>query len=529
MHDGDESSERAAPKSDVASASPSPPPSSPASSSSVYDHRFALYYSYFFAAFGDRMWEFASVVYIMTLFPSTLLYSSLFGLLELLGGVIAGPYIGRAIDSLTISRLSIVRLSIIGQNVSISAAAALLFLLLHALPTLSPTFLYLGYGLLTAAAMVAKAASSLNKVSVHKDWLVVLGEGRSERLSSLNGAMRGIDLCCSVVGPLMVGVGEVVIGQELTVVLVGLWAAISLLIELALVGRVWKEIPQLQHKQSQSSAAEQLRRAQSGGGVERRGDEGLGAALLPAEDAVDGGRGADASLPSPRLARSYWSSLSLYVAHPVFLPSFAYCLLYLSLLSFGGIMTSYLVSDAVALSPALLAVGRAVAAIVGLLSTLTIPSIIPWLGLPLTGGFALLAQSLCLSIAVLALYIGVHTTLGLTLLFIGLCTSRYGLWSFDLVETQIMQEGVREGEVGAMNGVQESGTNVLMAASFVLTMVWQRPEDILWPVWISFGGVLLASVLHTYWVIGKAGTEWERGNKPTLLDAPDTPIAAAPG
>ena len=241
------------------------------------------------------------------------------------------------------------------------------------------------------------------------------------------------------------------------------------------------------------------------------GTDRLGAALLSARNSSDGAGGAaDALSVPPPVSRSYWSSLSLYVRHPLFLPSFSYCLLYLSLLSFGGIMTSYLSSDAVALSPALLAVGRAIAAVVGLLSTLSIPSIIPRLGLALTGGFALLAQSICLSIAVLSLYIGVHTTLGLILLFVGLCTSRYGLWSFDLVETQIMQEGVGEGEVGAMNGVQESGMNIMMAASFVLTMVWQRPEDILWPVWISFGGVLFAATLYTHWVMGEAGTEWER-------------------
>ena len=137
-------------------------------SSDVYSHRFAVYYSYFFAAFGDRMWEFASVVSIMTLFPSTLLYASLFGLFELSAGIIAGPYIGRAIDSPTTSRLTCVRVSIVGQNASIAGAAVLLWWMLRALPDLSEGYLYIGYALLTAASMGAKVASSLNKVCIHK-------------------------------------------------------------------------------------------------------------------------------------------------------------------------------------------------------------------------------------------------------------------------------------------------------------------------------------------------------------------------
>ena len=356
MADTHEASKRPSTPSHTSSIPLLPLPSSSSSSSSVYEHRHALYYSYLFAALGDRMWEFASVVYLMALFPSTLLFSSVFGLCELLAGILAGPFIGRAIDSPTTSRLSIVRLSIVGQNVSIAAASTVLFLLLRALPTLSSSFLYLGYGALTATAMLAKASSSLNKVAIHKDWLVLLGEGRSERLSSLNAAMRGIDLSCSVVGPLLVGLGEVVIGKEWMVVVVGVWAAVSVVIELALVDGVWRQIPQLRVKQGRTQRTRDPVTPLSAAG-ERRSDEGLGAALLPVEDAANGAAGAHAAEPSPprALPRLWWSSVSQYVTHPVFVPSLCYCLLYLSMLSFGGMMTAYLSSEAVALSPALLA------------------------------------------------------------------------------------------------------------------------------------------------------------------------------
>ena len=137
-------------------------------SGDVYSHRYALYSSYFFAAYGDRMWEFASVIYLMVLFPSTLLYASVFGLCELLAGILAGPYIGRAIDSPTTSRLACIRLSIVGQNGAICAASLLLFVMMQRIAVLSSLQLHVGYALLTAASMMAKVASSLNKVCIHK-------------------------------------------------------------------------------------------------------------------------------------------------------------------------------------------------------------------------------------------------------------------------------------------------------------------------------------------------------------------------
>ena len=495
--------------SDAGTAAPSSPANLAADSTTggVYSHRYALYYSFFFASYGDRMWEFASVIYIMLLFPTTLLYASLFGLFELLAGIIAGPYIGRAIDSPTTSRLTCVRVSIVGQNGAICAASALLFLMMRSVSELSSFQLYAGYALLVAASMVAKAASSLNKVAIHKDWVMVLTEGRSERLSSLNGAMRGIDLSSSIVAPLMVGLSEAFISKEAAVVLIGVWSAISCFIELALIQRVWREIPQLHVKRPGKAAVEALSAHETG---QRPQEETLGSQLLA--DGV-GSEGAVEVEEAPQQPRSSWAAVSLYAEHVVFLPSVAYCMLYVSLLSFGGLMTAYLSSSAVELSAALLAVGRGLAALVGLLATLTVPLLIGRLGLGPSGHLAMLSQSLFLCVVVFSFYIGLKTQLGLVLLFVGLCASRYGLWAFDLVETQILQEGVAGLDVGAVNGVQESFMNLCWAASFVLTVVWADPQAILYPVWLSFLSVLAATLVFSYWAVGTTGKEWERARQ----------------
>ena len=150
---------------------------------------------------------------------------------------------------------------------------------------------------------------------------------------------------------------------------------------------------------------------------------------------------------------------------------------------------------------------------VGVLSTLTVPVLISRLGLASTGHFALLLQSLCLSVAVASFYVSLQRSSGLCLLFIGLCSSRYGLWAFDLVETQLMQEGVKEGQVGAISGLQESLVNAVTAGSFLLTVVWSRPADILWPVWVSMGSVLLATALYSRWTAGQEREKERRGRQ----------------
>lgn len=69
------------------------------------------------------MWEFAAVLYIMELFPDTLLYSGLFGFCETLTAVILGTHIGASVTKH--NRKQFVRWTILTQNCSIVAAAVM--------------------------------------------------------------------------------------------------------------------------------------------------------------------------------------------------------------------------------------------------------------------------------------------------------------------------------------------------------------------------------------------------------------------
>ena len=55
--------------------------------------------AYFFSAWGDRAWEFASFMFILEVFPSTLLPASFFGFMEVFAGILTGSRIGQFVDN----------------------------------------------------------------------------------------------------------------------------------------------------------------------------------------------------------------------------------------------------------------------------------------------------------------------------------------------------------------------------------------------------------------------------------------------
>lgn len=83
------------------------------------------------------------------------------------------------------------------------------------------------------------------------------------------------------------------------------------------------------------------------------------------------------------------------------------------------------------------------------------------MGLIRCGLWSIWSQVFCLLPVVLAFYIndgaGITSTV---LLFLGMALSRVGLWSFDLAETQIIQEGAPNDRAGLISGFQYSLCNV---------------------------------------------------------------------
>eukprot|EP00744_Colponema_vietnamica_P019022 GILI01026890.1.p1 GENE.GILI01026890.1~~GILI01026890.1.p1 ORF type:complete len:324 (+),score=36.27 GILI01026890.1:162-1133(+) len=241
--------------------------------------------------------------------------------------------------------------------------------------------------------------------------------------------------------------------------------------------------------------------------------------------------------------RRTMKSWSIYRAHPCFWISIPYALLYVSVLGFGGIMVAYL--KTLGCSDYILALGRGLSALVAVFPTFVVPYMIPRKGLYKTGEYMMFAQVLCLvplAIAFLAgigdsstkitTVITVNTTSGTTdtetvttkntpvllivIIFFSVCASRFGLWGFDLAQTQMMQELVQKAETGRVNGSQELIVNTCWLLSYLLTVIFHQPEMFKWPAIISFGAISLATLIFTF--VGMKTTAIMREQAAATLD-----------
>jgi len=496
----------------------------------AFRQRRHLYATYFFAAWGDRMWEFSAVLFIIDLFPASLFYSAFFGLVESVVAILFGPRVGTFIDKT--DRLKTVQATIIGQNCSIAVAAVVFWLSLSAMPSSSsdssaPSWIGWSYFVLLCLGGTAKVASIGNKISIHKDWLVVLaghGHGPSSTLkqTQLNSAMRRIDLTCSILAPLFVGLISSASSSRTAVAFVGVWACMSIFVEMKLVRDVYTRIPKLQGK---SLRALRERNMEAADGVEGMG---MNEDVMDNVDAeIDPSSSSSSVVRSPAHAssfsfaglthsiraflvsshaflRHFLSSMHSWRRHLVFGASLSYCLLYISILSLGGLMASWMKVRGV--DDVYLALARGFGALVGVGATYAVPSMVKRWGLIRAALVATWLQVVFLVPVVIAFVAfpssassATSSTTQIVVILVFLCLSRFGLWAFDLSQTQLMQSFVVGEDVGLINGAQESGVNLAYIGSFLLVLIFNDPTYFAVPAWISFVAVLGASMVYTRW------------------------------
>ena len=85
----------------------------------------------------------------------------------------------------------------------------------------------------------------------------------------------------------------------------------------------------------------------------------------------------------------------------------------------------------------------------------------------------------------------------MTMIFISLCSSRLGLWGFDLSQTQLMQETVDVSEAGRINGSQQTLMEACYLFSFMMTIAFPDPRTFFIPAFLSFASIFVAALLFT--------------------------------
>ena len=130
--------------------------------------RFHLCISHILSTFNSRVFEFGAVLYLASIFPSTLLPLSVYAIFRSALAIIFGPIIGRWIDHG--ERLKIVRASIVGGRLAVMVSC-ILFWILEGRFLDQPWTKWALLSLLIPLGCAEKVYGTVNMVAVERDWV----------------------------------------------------------------------------------------------------------------------------------------------------------------------------------------------------------------------------------------------------------------------------------------------------------------------------------------------------------------------
>ncbi|KAJ9482693.1 hypothetical protein VN97_g10733 [Penicillium thymicola] len=432
-----------------------------------------LYISHTLSAWNSRMFEFGAVLFLASIFPGTLLYASIYALVRAFSAVALSSWLGAQVDRS--DRLVAVRYSIVWQRVPV-AVSCLCFVATVSTDSWAVTIaLFVVQGLL---ACMEKLAATANTVAVERDWAIVISDSINVPRQELNASMRRIDLFCKLLAPVFISLIDS-ISTRYAIWTVFTLNTASVLVEYMAIYQVYQSVPALTKTQSPTTQADD---------INSRADD-------PQDNA------------SRKILNSFPETLAPwkeYIASPVFLASFALSLLYLTVLSFGATMTTYLLDTGfTSLQVSYMRIGAVAAEISG---TWTAPIIMNRIGPIRSGLWFLNWQFVCVAGAAVAFVAWDSSSRFVAgTLIAGVALSRVGLWGFDLSVQFLVQENIQEHTRARFSATEMALQNVFEMLSFASTIVFPLPAQFGYPVMISSGAVAVAAVCFAAYVRKERG------------------------
>ncbi|KAG9321976.1 hypothetical protein KVV02_008301 [Mortierella alpina] len=450
-----------------------------------------LYAVHALCTFDERIYEFASYFFIMEIFKTTLLPMSIFGFSTTVAGIMFSTTVGSLVDSTP--RLAAVQSFLFTQKVStIFGALGFWILLTWFDPASGATHigglsLYQGYGVFIFLILingVLKLSALGWSISIERDWVVALCRSDSEQLTQINVAMKRIDLVCKLVSPLVFAALLARVDAAYCSLAMAIWCLCTFCMELYLVRRIWAESSILWEPRSRHShhcgpdgAKSDMRRRRSG------------------RDLLD--------TRSPSVVERVISSFQEYTHHIVFLASLSYAIIYINMMSVSGTMIGYLQWRGFTAGSIALLKGVCTAS--ELVGTIAMPVVVRYVGLVRGGAWSVWLEVATLTPVLFSIY---SDDLPIQVfIFAGMALSRVGVWSFDLVITQIMQEYIQSDldNAGIINGWHYSMINLFELAQFVLTMIWSDPDLYFIPCTLSLACVVIGALVYSGYLVQMRG------------------------
>ncbi|XP_024530980.1 solute carrier family 40 member 1 isoform X2 [Selaginella moellendorffii] len=413
------------------------------------------------------MWDFYVSLFMISIWPKSLVLTAVYGLGEALSIAVLGVYVGEWIDKTF--PLTVIQVSVGLRNGSVLVASLLMILLLLRPIKALPVF-FATVGVIDIFGAVGSLAGLGCNILLERDWVVSISRRRPDLLVEMNTTMRRIDLACKLLAPVFVGILMSSVSLLACIVLIAAWNLLSLGVEYWLLVSAISAIPEL---------------IESVSAVNQEDTENLTAGEKPSDHRVE-----QSTEEKFSLVQGWW----IYFKQEPVLAGVALALIYFTVLSFGSLMTAALQWKKV---PAyVIGLARGVSACVGVAATCCYPVMHANLQTVRTGLWSIWMQWSCLLICVASIFINTPA-LSSALLIVGIIASRFGLWSFDLAVTQLMQSSVPESERGVVGGVQNSLQSFLEMLSFVMGMIVASPQEFGYLVLVSFGSVTAAALLYT--------------------------------
>ncbi|KAF2673981.1 hypothetical protein BT63DRAFT_452038 [Microthyrium microscopicum] len=446
-----------------------------------------LYVSHFLSVWNSRAFEFGAILFIISITPGTLFYSSVYALVRAFAATVLSSKIGSYIDHS--NRLVVIRASIIWQRIPVATSCAIFGLLMitnsnndHGLPRL---LFGVCFSITVLLACVEKLASIANTVAIERDWAIVIATSLDIDRAQLNAAMRRIDLFCKLAAPVFISLIQAYSTLISVLVLLGLTTC-SVLAEYIAIARVYSAVPELAVRAQQR-------------------DDSLGQTVELEEASEGATRSSQQQHQKGTSHRSNClSAWKTYTHSPAFLPSFSLSLLYLTVLSTASQWQAYMLSngfDAVSVS-----LFRFAAVISELLATCLAPPLMKHLGDVRAGLWSINFQVLSLTGAVFAFAL-LQSTPGRAgpALTAGIILSRLGLWAVDLAVQDIVQEATAEDKRGEFSTSEQALQNFFELLAFTSTVIFPQPKDFLIPVFISLGAVITGAACFAAYVRRERG------------------------
>ena len=456
-----------------------------------------LYTSHSLSRWGDRMWSFSIGLFLIHLYPQSLLVTALFTLITKFFGVILTGTVGGYADKMP--RLKAMRTALTVQNAAVAVSSCLIIVVfeLNISYLCSKGLFYLFIAVICILGIISNLGSAASAIIIERDWIVILSGGDKLELSRINAAMRRIDQVCLLLAPVLSGAIVSLCSTTWAAAVIAAWNFISYFIEYYLLTMVYRRVPDL------------------------------------AKD-KDEPYGDDVLLDKPFTYKvkyainAFFDNFRVFIAQPVAWAGFCLSLVYLTVLGFGSITVAYL--KLMGLKDVYIGVTMAVGACFGICGTFIYPYITKKFDVIKTGlvGAGCLAISICICLSSVffekTYYVpdssnsnntcssngsvslmdwkesqaddDMELQLPTILILVGITTLRFGLWMYDLSISQQFQETVIEVHRNKVGGVQASFNNFFDCLYVLFTIAMPAPEDFDTLIIISVVAVLTSCFIY---------------------------------